>query len=252
VNNIEVGIIGGTGGIGNWFAGFFQKQGLTVHVSGRTSGMAVPEMTEKCGVVIVSVPIRATREVIRGVGPHMKAGSLLMDLTSLKEDPVRAMLDFSRSEVIGLHPLFGPDVPSLSGQNIVLCPVRSKRWLPWLKDILSKNGARLIETSPERHDEIMAVVQGLTHLNTMTLGLALRETGLSLEELDRFSTPVSRLKISLVEKVFSKNPRLYAEIVASNPHVPEMLRLYDKALTRLKTSVAEGDAEELEKIISGV
>jgi len=251
VNNVEIGIIGGTGGIGNWFAGFFQKQGFTVHVSGRTSGMAVPEMAGKCGIVIVSVPIRATRDVIRGVGPHMKADSLLMDLTSLKEAPVKAMLDFSRSEVIGLHPLFGPDVPSLSGQNIVLCPVRSEKWLPWLKDILSKNGARLIETSPERHDEIMAVVQGLTHLNTMTLGLVLRETGLSLEELERFSTPVSRLKISLVEKVFSKNPRLYAEIVASNPHVPEMLRLYDKALTRLKTSVGEGDAEELEKVIRG-
>jgi len=252
VNNVEIGIIGGTGGIGNWFAGFFQKQGLTVHVSGRTSGMAVPEMAEKCGVVIVSVPISATRHVIRGVGPYMKADSLLMDLTSLKADPVRAMLDFSPSEVIGLHPLFGPDVPSLSGQNIVLCPARSRRWLSWLRDILSKNGARLSETSPERHDEIMAVVQGLTHLNTMTLGLALKETGLSLEELERFSTPVSRLKLALIEKVFSKNPRLYAEIIASNPHVPGMLRLYEKALAGLKAPVEEGNAEELEKIIKGV
>jgi len=213
--------------------------------------MPAPELAEKCGVVIVSVPIGATRDVIRGIGPHMKADSLLMDLTSLKAAPVRAMLDFSPSEVIGLHPLFGPDVPSLSDQNMVLCPARSGKWLPWLRNILSKNGARIVETSPERHDEIMAVVQGLTHLNTMTLGLALKETGLSLEELERFSTPVSRLKLALVEKVFSKNPRLYAEIIASNPHVPGMLRLYEEALSRLKAAVEDGDAEALEKIIRG-
>jgi prephenate dehydrogenase len=249
VNNAEIGIIGGTGGIGKWFAGFFQGQGFTVHVSGRTSGMAAPDMAGTCAVVIVSVPIGATLDVIRGVGPHMKAGSLLMDLTSLKRDPVQAMLDSSPSEVIGLHPLFGPDAPSLSGQNIVICPARTEKWLLWLKDILEKNGARLIEASPVRHDKIMAVVQGLTHLNTMTLGIALRETGLSPEELERFSTPVSRLKGTLIEKVFEKNPRLYAEIVASNPHVPGMLRLYEKALARLKAPIKEGDAEELEKLL---
>jgi len=249
VNKVEIGIIGGTGGIGKWFADFFQQQGFTVHVSGRTAGMSAPDMAAACGVVIVSVPIGTTLDVIRGIGPHMKADSLLMDLTSLKRDPVQAMLDFSPSEVIGLHPLFGPDVPSLSGQNVVLCPARPGKRLPWLKDILEKNGARLIEASPEKHDEIMAVVQGLTHLNTMTLGLAFRETGLSPEELERFSTPVFRSKLTFIEKVFEKNPRLYAEVVAANPHVPRMLRLYETALARLKAPVEEGNAEEVEKLL---
>lgn len=252
MNDIAVGIIGGTGGIGKWFAGFFQRQGFTVHASGRTSGMTVPEMAERCGIVIVSVPICATLDVIRDIGPRMKPDSLLMDLTSLKADPVRAMLDFSSSEIIGLHPLFGPDVPSLAGQNIVLCPARPGKRLPPLREILEKNGARIIETTPERHDEIMAVVQGLAHLNTMTLGLALKESGLSPEELDGFSTPVFRLKRSLVEKVFSKNPRLYADILALNPHAPGTFRLYEKALARLKAAVEKGHAEGLEKIIRGV
>ncbi len=252
MKNVEIGIIGGTGGIGRWFAGFMEEQGLTVHVSGRTAGMAIPEMAGRCAVVIVSVPIFAACDVIRTVGPHLKAGSLFMDLTSLKAAPVKAMLESSSADVIGLHPLFGPDVPSLSGQNIVLCPARGDRWLPWLKDLLGERGARLVETSPERHDEIMAVVQGLTHLNTVTLGLALRETGLSQAELEQFSTPVSRFKLTLIDKVFSKNPRLYAEIIASNPNSPRMFHLYEEALSQLKRTAEKGDAEALEELLKKV
>ena len=94
----------------------------------------------------------------------MKKDSLLMDLTSLKAGPVRAMLEASASEVIGLHPLFGPGVPSLEGQNIVLCRARGTRWLPWVRDIFGRKNANLIEATPERHDEVMAVVQALNHI----------------------------------------------------------------------------------------
>jgi len=106
MNNVEVGIIGGTGGIGQWFARFFKEQGLTVHVSGRTTGMPAVEMARRCDIVIVGVPISATCDVIRLVGPLVRRESLLMDLTSLKAEPVKAMLESSTSDVIGLHPLF--------------------------------------------------------------------------------------------------------------------------------------------------
>lgn len=246
MNNIEIGIIGGTGGIGGWFADFFRKEGFTIHASGRRTGMAVPEMAGRCAVVIVGVPITTTCEVIRKVGPFMKEDSLLMDLTSLKTDSVRAMLESSPSEVIGLHPLFGPDVPSLAGQNIVVCPARGVRWSSWIGDLLSRQGAQLVETSPERHDEIMAAVQALTHLNTVAMGLVLKEAGLSTAEMEKFSTPVFRAKRALIERVFMKNPKLYAGIITQNPRTPDIVALYEKALARLKGSVLERDAEALE------
>ncbi|MBW2650637.1 MAG: hypothetical protein JRC66_06445 [Deltaproteobacteria bacterium] len=56
MKNIQIGIIGGTGGIGRWFANFFKKEGYVVHVSGRRTGMSMDEMAERCQVVIVSVP----------------------------------------------------------------------------------------------------------------------------------------------------------------------------------------------------
>jgi prephenate dehydrogenase len=247
-DKFQIGIIGGVGGIGRWFAAFFQKAGYTVHVSGQASGLRPAEMAATCPIVIVSVPIGVTLDVIREVGPHMKKDSLLMDLTSLKAGSVRAMLEASASEVIGLHPLFGPGVPSLEGQNVALCPARGSRWLPWVRDVLGEEGANLIETTPERHDKIMAVVQALNHLNTLVLGLSIREAGISREELERFSTPLFRARLDAIENLFS-HPQLYAEIIAGNPHASEILELHERALSTVKPLVVQQGAKALQERI---
>jgi prephenate dehydrogenase len=249
MKDIEIGIIGGTGGIGRWFAAFFRAEGYTVHVAGRTTETTVTQLADRCRVVIVAVPIAATVEVIRRVGPLLGAGALLMDLTSFKTEPVRAMLDATVADVLGCHPLFGPDVQGLKDQNVVLCPGRGERGRTWFRELLRKNGAGVVETTPERHDRMMALVQGLNHLNTMALGLTLREAGVSPEELAPFSTPIFRTKTTILEKVFGSNPRLYAELVASNPDVAGLLDLYERNVARLKALVAGKDVDGLTDLI---
>ena len=249
MKDIEIGIIGGTGGIGRWFAGFFKKEGYTVLVSGRKTDLDIPTMGKKCQVVIVSVPISITPEVIGRVGPHMKKESLLMDLTSLKGEPVKSMLKSSVSEVIGLHPLFGTAAGSIAGHKIVLCPARTRKWLDWLKEILTKNGADIIETTPERHDELMALVQVLNHLNSITMGMILKGSGVDLLELKRFATPMFHTKLDIIEKVFTNNPRLYAEIITLNPNIHKILDLYGKTLSDLKSLISKRKTETLVELI---
>jgi prephenate dehydrogenase len=250
MRNITIGIIGGTGGIGKWFARFFEAQGFTVHVSGRKTGMHMPALAKACSVVIVSVPIGATIGVINKIGPYMKRSALLMDLTSLKEGPVKAMRVSSRSEVIGLHPLFGPSARSLKNQNIVLCPGRGKHWHIWLRAILEKEGAKIVETTPEDHDEMMAVVQGLTHLNTMTMGILVRESGIDRAGLEKFSTPTFRKKLKLIDRVFS-HPGLYAEIVTGNPSVRPLALRYAHIAAELKKVTLQRDRDLLVALIMG-
>jgi prephenate dehydrogenase len=244
MDKFSVGIIGGTGGIGRWFADFFRQEGHAVHVTGRTTGMDIPDLAMACQVIIVSVPIGVTAEVIRRVGPFLKEEALLMDLTSLKAEPVRAMLSSSSSEVLGLHPLFGPGVHSLEGQNIVLCPGRGERWRPRIRELMEGKGARVVVTTPERHDEIMAIVQGLNHLNTIVLGFVMRETGVKEEDLEKFTTPIFRAKMEIMERVFAR-PELYAEILTQIPHVGRICDLYEKNLAELCRSVKTGDTAGL-------
>ena len=249
MNGFEIGIIGGTGGIGRWFADFFKEEGYTVHVSGRTSGMSLDEMARTCGVVIASVPINATAAVIEEIGPKMPEESLLMDFTSLKAEPVRAMLASSRSEVLGCHPLFGPDVPSIEGLNVVICPARVDRWAGWPDELFRKRGANVSETAPERHDEVMSVVQVLNHLDTIVLALALKETGIDHEELRKFSTPIFDTKLAIIEKVCGNNTRLYADIITENPDISQIIAVYEQSLSRLKGLIAKKDAEGLADLI---
>jgi prephenate dehydrogenase len=241
VKDFAIGIIGGTGGIGKWFADFFAGQGHTVHVSGKSEGMSLPELAAACRIVIVAVPMASTIDVIRKVGPLLPEEALLMDLTSLKEEPVRAMLAASRAEVIGCHPLFGPDVPSMTGQNIVLCPARGGRWLGFLQGIFAKNGARITVTAPAVHDRMMALIQGLTHMDTILMGLTLRDSGVEPSELEAFSTPVFRTKRAIIEKVFGPRPGLYAGILTGNPNITEVIERHERNLSLLKELVRKRD-----------
>jgi prephenate dehydrogenase len=241
MKDIHIGIIGGTGGMGRVLAGLFREEGYTVHISGRQSGLDILTMAEQCQVVIISVPIGITVEIIEQVGPHMRKGSLLMDLTSLKIEPVKAMLHSSPSEVIGLHPLFGPGADSIAGHTIVLCPARTQGWLHWLRDIFKKHEATIIETTPERHDEVMALVQALNHLNSITMGMVLGEWGEDLADVQRFTTPMFNTKLDIIREIFTNNPRLYAEIITMNPHIDKILDRYGRTLADVATLIKAGD-----------
>ena len=249
VKDFAIGIIGGTGGIGKWFADFFTGEGHKVHVSGKSEGMSLPELAVACRIIIVAVPIASTIDVIRKVGPLIPEEALLMDLTSLKEEPVRAMLAASKAEVIGCHPLFGPDLPSMTGQNIILCPARGDHWLDFLQGIFTNNGARITVTTPPEHDWMMSLIQGLTHLETLLTGLTLRDSGVGSSELDSFSTPVFRTKQAIAAKVFGPRPGLYAALLAENPNMPAILETFERNFLTVKEMIRQGNTTGLEDLL---
>jgi prephenate dehydrogenase len=244
-----IGIVGGTGGIGKWFAAFFAREGYPVHVTGRSTGMPLRELAERCRVVIVSVPIAATIDAIRRVGPHLPEGSLLMDFTSLKEEPVREMLKATAADVVGCHPLFGPDCPSLAGENVIICPGRGERWLKRMEGLFTKKGGRVTVTTPAEHDRMMSLVQGLTHLDTILMGLTLRDSGVEPSELAAFSTPVFRTKQAIIEKVFGPRPGLYAALLAENPNLPALLEIFERNFLVVKEMILRGNTTELEALL---
>jgi prephenate dehydrogenase len=245
MKKIRIGVIGGTRGMGRWFARCLRKQGFAVAICDEKTKLTPAELAGSCDVVVLSVPIGITVGIIEQIGPLLKEKSLLMDLTSLKVTPVEAMLKYSRSEVIGCHPLFGPQVRSVRGRHVVLCPARTKRWFPWLRSVLQAAGARIVETTPEEHDRLMALVQGLNHLNSLALCVVLSGAYASLSDLAPFSPPVFQEKLKIAEKVFRSNPRLYAEIIALNPDMEQIVALYEQTLSEMKTLIREKDTEGL-------
>jgi prephenate dehydrogenase len=249
--DFSIGIVGGTGGIGRWFADFFTREGLAVYPVGRKKGPPLDELASLCPVIVVAVPIAATAGVIAEIGPHLSKNSLLMDFTSLKEEPVRAMLAATSAEVVGCHPLFGPDAASLEGNNIILCPARGERWLSFFQGLFVSCGATVTVTSPEEHDRMMALIQGLTHFNTIMMELAVRHSGVAPSLLEPFSTPVFRTKRSFGAKLFGPSADLYAAILTKNPHVMGVIEQYEKNLSLVKGLIDQGSTEEVVRLLKG-
>lgn len=238
---MKVGIIGGTGKMGTFFSGVFSRAGHDVLVSGRKTEIRDADIARQSDVVMVSVPIRDTVSVIGKVSPLLSEDQIICDLTSLKVAPVRAMLQ-SRAKVVGLHPMFGPSVESLRGQTIIATPARcDEESLGRLLSVFSAQGARITVTTPEEHDRMMAVVQGLTHFLSLAMAETMRRLNISPEETLSFMSPVYQIELCLVGRLLSQDPELYADILTLNPHVPAVLSACEESAAALQKILAEGD-----------
>jgi len=243
VEPLTVAVVGGKGRMGGFFANFFREIGHSVLVADLDTELTPQQAAAQADVVVVSVPIASTLEVIEQVGPHVRAQSLLMDLTSLKEAPVQAMLEHSDAEVVGAHPLFGPGVESLARQVVALCPARGTRWAGWLRRTLEAEGAEVVETTPVAHDRMMAIIQVLRHFGTIALGATLADLGVNVQETLRFSSPIYRLELVMVGRLFSQSPELYADIEMENPRRNDVIDAFAQRVDRLAQQVRAGDRE---------
>jgi prephenate dehydrogenase len=240
---MRIGIIGGTGRIGAFFQKVWEADGHEVWVSGRRTFRTAEELARKCDMVVVSVPIRSTVSVIEEIAPLLTERQILCDLTSLKMEPIKAMLR-SSAEVIGLHPMFGPGVSSLQGQTIIACPVRCKKETEEkVLEGFTRQGARVIHTTPETHDRMMAVIQGLTHFSTLCMAETMRRTGIPVADALRCTSPIYRIELGVIGRLLGQDPDLYADILTMNPYVPPVLDALQEAMRHLQELVQQGDRD---------
>ena len=94
---------------------------------------------------------------------------------------------------------------------------------------------------------MMSIVQTLNHLNTVALGMAIAETGIPLGDVNQFFTPIFKTKMDIVEKVFTETPELYADIIAGNPDMENVLRTYEQVVRNIRNLVTAGDGTRLKE-----
>jgi len=244
---ITVGIIGGTGQMGQFFKRFFEKNNCQVLIASRKTKLKPEECARQSNVVLVSVPVGMTTGVIKKIGPFVNKNSLLIDTTSIKKEPVDAMLRYSRCEVIGMHPVFGPGIGSVKNQTIVLCPARTRKWLKWMINIFEKNSAKVKITTPEKHDEMMSVIQGLNHFSTLSVAHAMKVLGISVKESLEYTSPIYRLRMAMVGRILNQAPLLYADIEMLNPKNKKVLEAYERSSEKLKEIIETKNRNEFLK-----
>lgn len=241
--NPIIGIIGGTGRFGGWFKGFFEERGFKVLISSRKTELTVRELAGKSDIVIVSVPIAETKKIIREIKDHVRPDALLCDFTSVKVMPMREMMKSkSGSGALGIHPLFGPLVPSLKSQIITFCIGRENHWIKFLQNVFEENGAKVVFTDPENHDNQMAIVQALTHFINIVFAKTIQDQKFDVSNV--YSTSVFRLQSILVGRVLGGNPDLYADLEMENPAFTRIVKQFLKEAQKFTHYVEKKDRKK--------
>ncbi len=238
-----IAIIGGAGRMGRCLAAMFSDLGHAVMIADLDTDLSPREAAGLADVVVISVPIDVTVDVIRELGPLVRPDALLMDVTSIKSAPLQAMLESCRGSVAGTHPLFGPTVHSLQGQRIVITPGRGDEWLDWLKHMLHARGLDVFEATPEAHDRAMSVVQVLVHFSTEVMGRTLSELGIDIDETLKFTSPIYLLELLMTARHFGQSPELYASIQMNNPATDQVTQAFLEAASRLRETLVARDRE---------
>lgn len=247
-----VAIIGGRGKLGSLLARLFGDLGHAVIIADVDTELTAPAAAAAADVTVISVPIDVTESVIRAVGPHVPAHGLLMDVTSVKEGPFAAMLAATKANVVGTHPLFGPSVHSLQGQRVVLCRGRGDKWADWLAQSFAARGLIVTETTPEKHDRAMSVVQVLTHFQTQVLGLTLARLGMPIEDTLQFTSPAYLLELYVTARHFAQSPALYGPIEMRNPRTAEVTAAFEGAARELAAVLANTNQAEFDAMFAEV
>ncbi len=241
MNDLKIGIIGGKGAMGRWFEAYFKQNGHQVFISDLDTELSNAALAINCDMVIISTPVKTAVSIADEIGPLMKAHQLLMDICSLKETIVNAMLRSSEAEVMGAHPMFGPFTHHIRGQNVILCPARCHQWKSRLREMFENHGAHVSYMEAAVHDKHMAVAQGLTHFLNVCMGKTLQQLNIVPEEAMHYSTPIFRLNLDLIGRLFAQDLELYATLIGENPYINEVLETFAAAMHEARQHLLSGE-----------
>lgn len=237
-------LVGGSGEMGRYFHQCFNAAGYVVRVLDQDGWEHVAQLCQGIDLALVGVPIEVTVEVIHQLAPHLPKEAVLADITSIKALPLQAMLEAHAGPVVGLHPLFGPDISTMDKQIVVKTPGRMPEQCQWLIDQLNVWGAITVVADARKHDEIMAYVQALRHFATFSFGRFLYQQQADIFKSLEFSSPIYRLELGMVGRLFAQDPKLYAEIIFATPERQALLKAYLASLVEQLEMLDNANKEE--------
>jgi chorismate mutase/prephenate dehydrogenase len=247
----KVVIIGGQGQLGSLFVQLFEQSGYRVDIIDKDDWQQSKPLLKKASLVMVAVPIRVTNQVIEKLS-DLDEQCLLVDITSIKESPLDAMLVAHKGPVVGLHPMFGPGIKHLAKQTIVVCHGRGEQQSKWFIEQLQTWGANLSFVDASQHDQLMSIVQVLRHFSTIAYGYHLKQENIDLDKVLELSSPIYRLELSMVGRLFAQDAELYSDIIFSNDKNIPMVKRFLQRMVDLLELLETQDKQKFSELFADV
>jgi prephenate dehydrogenase len=205
-------------------------------------------------IVIVATPVKAILEIIPKLSPHLKDGAIITDVGSTKEKITYALTDLLRKGVhfVGGHPMAGGHSSGVGaargdlfcGRVCILTPIPNtdKEALSFVRSMWERMGARVIEMSPSRHDQLIGLTSHLPHLVAMEL------VGL-VSEYDSGKTDLKSLigeGFRDMTRIAKSSPDMWRDICLTNREVLiSILDRFRKRIDHLSSIIKDGAEREI-------
>lgn len=214
-----------------------------VSAEAKEMGVAYGSLDEVCDcpIVIPFVPISEFEKTIIQIKDKLKPGTLLVDVCSVKELPVNAMLKHLPPEIqiLATHPMFGPDSAreTVFGHKIVVCPVRIQdKLFNDIKQFLNGHGLKVIDSTPEEHDRQISHSLVLAHF----IGRTLMDTGAERQEIETLG--YKRL-MKILGVVQNDSWQLFVDMNKYNRFADQARARFIGSLTAIDQKLRTGDSE---------
>ena len=271
----QLGLIG-CGLMGGSFALALKRAGLVRRVVGYSKSPSTTARALQMGVidveapsallavsgadlVLLAVPVAATENTLKAIRHLLDPRMLIMDVGSTKRDVVDAARRVLKNDVglfVPAHPITGREVsgvenadPSLyAGRQVILTPI--ERTNPANVDraeaLWRALGCDVQRMSPEAHDAAFAAVSHLPHL----IAFALMNGVMGQPEGEQFLS-LAGPGFRDFSRIAASDPQLWRDVlIANREELARQTELFKQALGDFERLIAEGRADELERLIN--
>lgn len=183
-------------------------------------------------IIIPVIPAQSFKAFFTEHTSEINPKALVIDVCSVKVQPLKDMLQLlpATCEIVATHPLFGPNTASagIKGQRIMLYRARlPKARYERIKTFLQEElGLKVIETTPEEHDKIMAYAQGLSHY----IGRLMQLMRIPDSEL---ATKAYEDLLDMKHIQGNDSWELFESIMFENPYAKDVHRRFKLAMRKL-------------------
>ena len=206
-------------------------------------------------LVFLATPVVHIKDMLTKIGPYLKAGAIVTDGGSTKEEIVEAANKWLPlyTYFVGSHPIAGSEKSGVQfaskdlfkGSVCAVTPdkLTNKIALNKVAKLWKMLGAKVITLPPAEHDKILAATSHLPHFAAAAMSVSVINKNKNL--------------LALIGKGFkdttriaASSPEVWAEIALANKkNVCAMLKLFMKQTAKLEKAIKRGRTKDIVKLL---
>lgn len=189
-------------------------------------------------LVINAATVKYTIPAFEAVMPHIKPGTILSDIASVKTG-LPQFYAHCNHPFVSTHPMFGPTFASLSNladENAIIITESDHLGKTFFRDLYSRLKLHIAEYTFEQHDLTIAYSLSIPFASTLVFASV-------MQPQDAPGTTFKR-HMAIARGLMSEDDYLLSEILC-NPHTSDQLERIEQQLAHLRTLIANRDTAAL-------